>query len=110
MGWRDGWTYYPAKGGNPIHEDPSFDNEKDGHNVPPLWRAFIDCIEDRSRRPVADAEIGHLATNLSLLGMISYRVGRSIAWDGDAETIPGDEEAAALLTRDYRGPWEYPTA
>ncbi|MDF1825163.1 MAG: Gfo/Idh/MocA family oxidoreductase [Verrucomicrobiales bacterium] len=109
MGWRDGWTFYPAKGGTPVHEDPTFDNEKDGHNVPPLWRDFIECIEDRSRRPVADAEIGHLATNMSLLGMISYKVGRSIEWDGENETIPGDKEAAALLTRDYRGPWEYPT-
>jgi len=109
MGWRDGWTFYPAKGGTPIHEDPKFDNEKDGHNVPPLWRDFIECIEDRSRRPVADAEIGHLATNMSLLGMISYKVGRSIEWDGENETIPGDAEATALLTRDYRGPWEYPT-
>jgi hypothetical protein len=59
---------------------------------------------------VADVEVGHLATNMSLLGMISLKVGRSIEWDGEKETIPGDEEAAALLTRDYRGPWEYPTA
>ena len=109
MGWRDGWTFYPAKGGQVIHEDPEFDHEKDGHNVPPLWRDFIECIEDRSRTPVADVEIGHQATNLSLLGMISYKVGRSIEWDGDKETIPGDSEAAGLLTRDYRGPWEYPT-
>ncbi len=52
---------------------------------------------------MADVEIGHQATNLSLLGMISYKVGRSIEWDGDKETIPGDSEAAGLLTRDYRG-------
>ncbi len=107
MGWRDGWTFYPDKGGNVIHEDPAFDNEKDGHNVPPLWRDFIDSIE-QGRRPVADVEIGHLSTNLSLLGMLSWKLGRSITWDGDTETIPGDEEANRLLRRDYRGPWEYP--
>lgn len=109
MGWRDGWTFYPAKGGEPVHEAPRFDHEKDGHNLPPLWADFIDSIE-AGRRPVADVEIGHLSTNLSLLGMLSWKLGRSITWDGENETIPGDEEARRLLTREYRSPWKYPTA
>lgn len=108
MGWRDGWTFYPADGKDPVvHEDPKFDDEKDGHNVPPLWRDFIESIEAK-RNPVADVEIGHLATNMSLLGMISQKLGRSVKWDGASERFPGDEEANALLKRDYRAPWEYP--
>ena len=108
MGWRDGWTFYPAKKGAPeIHEDPKFDNEKDGHNVPPLWRNFLDAIET-GRKPVADVEIGHYSTNLSLLGMLSLKLGRSIDWDGEKEQIPGDTEANKLLRREYRGEWEYP--
>tara|TARA_R110002096_G_scaffold122929_6_gene266123 strand:- start:2951 stop:4264 length:1314 start_codon:yes stop_codon:yes gene_type:complete len=108
MGWRDGWTFYPAKKGETeIHEAPVFDNEKDGHNVPPLWRDFLDAIETGSK-PVADVEIGHLSTNLSLLGMLSWKLGRSIEWDGEKEEIPGDTEASALLRREYRGDWEYP--
>ncbi len=110
MGWRDGWTFYPSKrGAKPIHQAPKFDNEKDGHNVPPLWQDFLNCIET-GNTPVASAEIGHLATNLSLLGMLSYKLGRSIDWDGEKETIPGDAEANALLKREYRGEWEYPEA
>ena len=108
VGWRDGWTFYPAKGGNPTHGDSQL-QEPDGHNIKLLWADFIDSI-DKHRRPVADAEVGHLATNLSLLGMISYKLGRSIEWDGAKEVIPGDGEANALLRREYRGPWEYPTA
>jgi predicted dehydrogenase len=107
MGWRDGWTFYPNEGKEIVHEDPKFDDEKDGHNVPPLWRDFIECIEQK-RLPVADVEIGHLATNMSLLGMISQKLGRSIEWDGETETFPGDDEANKLLRRDYRAPWEYP--
>lgn len=106
MGWRDGWTFYPSKG-EVVHQDPQFDNEKDGHNVPPLWADFLKCIETGAR-PVADVEIGHRATNLSLLGMLSYKLGRSIRWDGDKEECPGDAEANALLAREYRGPWAYP--
>lgn len=108
MGWRDGWTFYPAKGDDLVHEDPSFDNEKDGHNVPPLWADFIDSIAEKDRLPVADIEIGHRSTNLSLLGMLSWKLGRSIDWDGETETIPNDPEASALLRREYRGDWEYP--
>lgn len=108
MGWRDGWTFYPSKSGDkPVHQDPQFDNQKDGHNVPPLWRDFLNCIES-GKEPVASAEIGHLATNLSLLGMLSYKLGRSIDWDADREEILGDAAANALLSREYRGEWKYP--
>jgi hypothetical protein len=108
MGWRDGWTFYPRDSKQPqVHEAPKFDDEADGHNIPPLWRNFLSCIES-GQRPVADVEIGHRATTLSLLGMLSYKLGRSIAWDGRQETIPGDPEAAQHLRRPYRAPWQYP--
>ncbi len=109
MGWRDGWTFYPSKkGAAEVHEDPAFDNEKDGHNVTPLWADFIKAIETGSN-PVADIEVGHLATNMSLLGMLSWKIGRSVAWDGEKEQIINDPEANKLLSRDYRDPWRYPT-
>ncbi len=107
LGWRDGWTFHPAKGGTSVHEPPQFDDEKDGHNVPPLWADFIESIEQK-RRPVADVDIAHRSTNLCLLGMISWKLGRSIAWDGDRERILGDDEANGLLRREYRGEWRYP--
>ena len=109
MGWRDGWTFYPANGKDkPVHEDPNFDNEKDGHNVTPLWADFISAIES-GKPPVADVEVGHQATVMSLLGMLSLKAGRSIEWDGAKERIVGDPEAGKLLKRKYREPWVYPT-
>jgi predicted dehydrogenase len=107
MGWRDGWTFYPA---NPkekiIHEDADL-QQPDGHSIKLLWADFMSSIET-GRRPVCDIEIGHLSTNLSLLGMASYKLGRSIAWDGEKEAVIGDDEANQLLSREYRTPWEYP--
>ncbi len=108
MGWRDGWTFYPSnKAGAIVHQDPEFDHVKDGHNVRMLWSDFLNAIATGSR-PVADVEIGHLSTNLSLLGMLSWKLGRSIAWDEEKGQIPGDAEANALLRRDFRKPWQYP--
>jgi hypothetical protein len=45
---------------------------------------------------------------LPLLGMISWRTGRSLEWDAAKEQIIGDPEANKLLSRPYRGPWVYP--
>ena len=47
---------------------------------------------------------------MSLLGMLSLKLGRSVEWDGEKEIIVGDPEANKLLRREYRGPWEYPKA
>jgi predicted dehydrogenase len=107
MGWRDGWTFYPsAKNGEIVHEDSQL-QEPDGHNIQLLWADFLNAIET-GNPPVSDIEIGHRATTLSLLGMLSLKLGRSVEWDGKTETIIGDTEASKLLSREYRAPWEYP--
>jgi predicted dehydrogenase len=107
MGWQDGWTFYPANKNKPIlHEDAQLD-KPDDQNIAGLWKDFMEAIAQK-RRPVCDIEIGHRSTNMSLLGMLSWKLGRSIEWDGDKEIIPGDAEANQLLRRAYRGEWEYP--
>ena len=106
MGWRDGWTFYPAKKSqNPIHVEPQL-KTVDGHNIEELWADFMDAIKN-NRRPVRDIEIGHRATAAVLLGMVSAKLRRSVHWDG--RQCPGDAEANRLLRRDYRRPWVYPS-
>lgn len=107
IGWKDGWTFYPADGNAPvIHEDSQL-QEPDGHNLKLLWADFVAAIDER-RKGVADIEIAHRSSVLPLLGMISWRTGRSVQWDGAREEIVGDPEAARLLSRPYRAPWVYP--
>jgi len=109
MGWQTGWTFYPlGKGEKEIHEDPRL-NEPDQQNIKELWADFLSAIET-GRRPVCDIELVHRSTNMSLLGMLSYKVGRSVKWDGEKEIIVGDKEANKLLQRKYRKPWAYPKA
>jgi predicted dehydrogenase len=109
MGWKDGWTFYPAKQGQPvIHEDAKL-NQPDDQNIRELFADFLQSIRS-GRLPVCDIEVGHRSTNVSLLGMISAKLGRSIQWDGEKERIPGDAEADKRLRREYRAPWKYPAA
>jgi len=108
VGWRDGWTFHPSNAKEKtLHEDSQL-QEPDGHNIKLLWADFMDAI-DQGRVPIAGIERAHRSSVLPLLGMASWRLGRSIQWDGAKETIVGDPEAAALLKRPYRGPWQYPT-
>ena len=107
LGWRDGWTFYPkGKNKQTIHQEPTL-HEPDHQNIKESWADFINAIE-QDKLPASDIETGHLASNVSLLAIISYKMGRSIRWDGENEMIAGDEEANKLLRREYRGDWQYP--
>ena len=68
-------------------------------------RNFLDCIKSR-QQPISDLESGHRVSALCHLANASLRLGRSLQWDTKQETIRGDEEAAKLLDRSYRAPWD----
>jgi predicted dehydrogenase len=107
IGWQDGWTFYPSDSKAPsVHEDSQL-QQPDGHNLKLLWADFLAAIET-GRKSVANIEVGHRSSVLPLLGMISWRTGRSLQWDGAKEEIMGDPEASRLLSRPYRAPWVYP--
>src|SRR5688572_28466110 len=109
MGWQDGWTFYTSdKSKQVIHENPKLD-KPDDQNIAALWADFMQSIA-ANKRSVCDIEIGHRSTNMSLLGMLSWKLGRSIAWDGEKQLVINDAEANALLQRQYRGEWLYPVA
>jgi len=107
MGWQKGWTFYPVNPGEPtIHKDPQL-HQPDDQNIKELWADFLRAIKT-GQKPVCDIEEIYYSTNVALLGMLSYKLGRSIQWDGRKEEIVGDPEANQFLKRDYRGPWAYP--
>ncbi len=107
IGWLDGWTFYPnEKGKSPQHVDPVFAT-KDAENVKEHMANFLSCLESR-QLPASDILEAHYSTAICLLGMVAQKLERKIRWDGESETIPGDDEANKLLHRKYRSPWKYP--
>ncbi len=109
MGWLDGWTFYPSNTKKAVvHEDAKL-NQPDSQNIRELFADFLDAVKN-NKRPACDIEVGHRSTNMSLLGMLSLKLGRGVQWDGDKEVIVGDAEANKLLRREYRKPWQYPEA
>ena len=111
MGWLDGWTFYPGDPNKPpVRQAPAL-HEPDQQNIKELWAdllASIDAGGYTKRKPVSDIEEIHRSTNMSLLAMMSLKLGRAVRWDGERERVVDDEEANKLLRREYRAPWKYP--
>jgi predicted dehydrogenase len=68
-------------------------------------RNFLDAIKT-GQKPKADVVTGHLSATLCHLGNICARLGRTLAFDAQAERFVDDDEANKLVGREYReGHW-----
>ena len=75
-----------------------------GQPAPAHMANFLDSVRTRNA-PNAPAEVAHLSCAIIHLGEIAYRTGRVLKFDPETEQFPGDPEANALLTKEYREPW-----
>lgn len=83
-----------------------FDEKVSFSDVPHLEN-FVACVKT-GERPNCEIEEGHRSTLLAHLGNIAYRVGRPLTFDAKAETVVGDDEAAAMLRRKGRKAFTIP--
>lgn len=79
----------------------------EGQNDTAHVKNFCESIRGNAKL-TADALTGHLSTSLCHLGNIATRLGRSLNFDPQKEKIIGDEEANALVRREYRDHWSAP--
>jgi predicted dehydrogenase len=76
----------------------------DGHFV-----NFIDAVRSGKIEDLnCNIEEGAMSSALPHLANISYRLGRTIVFDGKNEKFVADNQADKMLTRDYRRPYAVP--
>jgi len=68
-------------------------------------RNFIECVRSR-QTPVSNIDDAVRSDIISHISDIAVRTGRKITWDPVNEQIIGDVEAARMLTRTMRSPWQ----
>ena len=99
----DGYSTYKTWLGRDQKPGPAA--SKGGSN----WGNFIEVVRSRDRsKQNADVEEGAISATLMHLGNIAYRLGRTLTFDAQTMKCAGDEEANAMLTRQYREPFAVP--
>ncbi len=74
-----------------------------------LARNFYDVVRSRKMEDLkTPIKYGHTGAALCHLGNIAYRLGRTIDFDPETETCPGNSAANAMVTREYRKPYAMP--
>lgn len=69
------------------------------------WANFFHCVRERCE-PISDVTSHLRAIDICHLANISIRLGREIQWDDTSEQIVGDDQANAMLAREYRKGFE----
>jgi predicted dehydrogenase len=78
----------------------------------PLYRSdnhyqdWINAIKSRTR-PVSDVETGHRTASLCNIVNIAYSLERGLHWDPVRESFVGDDFADSMLSRPFRGSWDF---
>jgi predicted dehydrogenase len=66
---------------------------------------FLAAVRNRTQ-PACNLPTGLISSALCHLGNISYRLGREVVFDPQAQNFGDDVEANRLLSHEYRAPWE----
>ncbi|WP_167615301.1 Gfo/Idh/MocA family protein [Maribellus sediminis] len=70
------------------------------------YQDFLDAMRNRTR-PISDVETGHRTSSLCNIANIAYTLERPLQWDPKDEKFIGDRSANLMLSRTYRGKWDY---
>jgi len=70
------------------------------------YQDWIDAIKLRTR-PVSDVETGHRTASLCNIVNIGYTLERTLKWKPAHERFINDDDANNMLTRPFRGSWDF---
>ena len=99
----DGYVKYDSWVGK--NQEPGPSGRQGGDH----FANFLAAVRSRRREGLtAEIEEGAISTTLVHLANISYRLGRSVQFDAESYTCPGDKEANDMFRRQYRAPFVVP--
>ena len=104
----NGYNSYESFLGEKREKGPS---RKEGGELTLHFQNWFDAIRARDMSiQNGPVQTGHLSSALAHLGNISFRLGRQLTFDPVAERFYGDgeNEANAMLSREYRAPYVLP--
>ncbi len=70
------------------------------------YQDWVDAIKNRTR-PVSDVETGHRTASLCNIVNIGYTLERPLNWKPAHEKFVDDDDANNMLTRPFRGTWDF---
>jgi len=70
------------------------------------YQDWVDAIKNRTK-PVSDVETGHRTSSLCNIVNLAYDLERPLKWSPSHERFIDDDDADALLTRPFRGKWDF---
>jgi len=76
--------------------------------LPPLGhfqKEWFDACKNPNLKTACDFEYSGNMIEQMILGLIAYRVGKKIEYDGAAGRVKNSDEANALLSHKYRDGW-----
>ncbi len=84
--------------------------ESEQWSTRPHVENFLKAMRSRKRSDLnCDILEGHISATLCHMANASYRMGRTLTFDTEAENFGSDTEANALLSRNYRAPFTVPS-
>ena len=73
-----------------------------GHEI-----EWLECVKSR-KQPSCNPDY-HIKVDIPVeLSILSMKLGRSIRFDSETESIIGDREAARMAVPEYRREWRFP--
>ncbi len=70
------------------------------------YQDWVDAIKKRTR-PVSDVETGHRTASVCNIVNIAYDLERPLKWAPSHEKFIDDDDANRMLTRPFRGTWDF---
>ena len=70
------------------------------------YQDWINAMKNRTK-PISDVETGHRTASVCNVINIAYELQRPLLWDPADEQFVGDDFANKMVSRPYRGKWDF---